>query len=239
MKYLDLTLPTPVENLACDEALLDLAEEGGSGEILRFWQPTGLFVVTGYANHVAREVNLAACDEAAIPVLRRCTGGGTVLQGPGCLNYALILRIEGSSALSSITAANRFILQRNQLALEPLIKRPVRIQGQTDLSLGNCKFSGNAQRRKRHFLIFHGTLLLTFELALIAKFLPMPSKQPGYRENRTHADFLTNLNLPAADVKAALREAWDAGEPSGKIPIERIHELDKEKYSTREWNMKF
>jgi lipoate-protein ligase A len=198
--------------------------------VLRFWEPRETFIVLGYANHAAREVNLGSCHRHGIGVFRRCTGGGTVLQGPGCLNYTLILKIADARPLHSITAANRFILQRHQLALEPLLKRPVRIQGQTDLSMGNRKFSGNAQRRKRDFLI---------DLQLITRYLPMPSKQPDYREDRAHADFLTNLDLPAESVKAVLRKAWDAGEPSGKIPIDKIHELEKVKYSTRDWNLKF
>jgi hypothetical protein len=61
MHLLDLTLPTPAENLACDEALLDLCEEGGAGEVLRFWEPREYFVVVGYANKVASEVNVNAC----------------------------------------------------------------------------------------------------------------------------------------------------------------------------------
>jgi lipoate-protein ligase A len=239
MKYLDFTLTTPVENLTCDEALLDLAEAGAGGEILRFWEPRGVFVVIGYANHAAREVNLPACESAGIPVFRRCTGGGTVLQGTGCLNYTLILRISEAGPLTSITTANQFILQRNQLALEPLLKRPVRIQGQTDLSVGNRKFSGNAQRRKRDFLIFHGTFLLNFDLQLIAKYLPMPSKQPDYREKRSHVDFLTNLNVAAGDVKEALRIAWGANEESVRPPADAIGKLVREKYSLAEWNLKF
>ena len=39
MKLLDLTLPSPAENLTCDEALLDASEENGREEILRFWEP--------------------------------------------------------------------------------------------------------------------------------------------------------------------------------------------------------
>src|ERR1035441_2815400 len=97
MKLCDLTLPTPEENLACDEVLLDLCEAGGSDEVLRFWAPPQYFVVVGYANKAATEVNLPVCRELVIPVLRRCTGGGTVLQGPGVLNYSLILRIDESA----------------------------------------------------------------------------------------------------------------------------------------------
>ena len=73
MKYFDGTYPTPAENLACDEALLNLCEEGRGGEVLRFWEPREPFVVVGYANRAAREVDLDACRTRGIPVLRRCS----------------------------------------------------------------------------------------------------------------------------------------------------------------------
>jgi lipoate---protein ligase len=246
MKYIDLTLPTPAENLACDEALLDLSESGAEGELLRFWQPAEPFVVLGYANHAAVEADLPACDARQISVLRRCTGGGTVLQGPGCLNYTLVLRLADSSPLQTITGANRFILQRHQTALQPLLHVPVEIHGHTDLALAIpnsspsssdlLKFSGNAQRRKRNFLIFHGTFLLTFDLSLVEQLLPMPSNQPGYRQDRPHTRFLTNLNLAPDQIKHAVRAAWSATDPLSSLPTDRIRHLALTKYSTRDWN---
>src|SRR2546425_8598040 len=123
MTLLDLTLPTPAENLACDEALLDAAESGSGGEVLRFWESPEYFVVVGYANKVATEVNVAACEARGIRVLRRCSGGGTVLQGEGCLNYTVILRITDSGPTRSIRAANQFIMERNRGAIENLLAR--------------------------------------------------------------------------------------------------------------------
>ena len=92
MHFLDLTLPTPEENLACDEALLLQCEQEGGPEVLRVWEPASPFVVVGYGNRVRENVHIAICSALGIPVLRRCTGGGTVVQAPGCLNYALVLR---------------------------------------------------------------------------------------------------------------------------------------------------
>ena len=238
MKFLELTLPTPAENLACDEALLDVCESGTGDEVLRLWEPRDYFVVVGYGNSVAREVNLEACRAAGIPVLRRCSGGGTVLQGPGCLNYTVILKMTGSDQLQTITGANKFVLERNRIALQPLVNEPIEPKGQTDLAIRDVKFSGNAQRRKRNHLIFHGTLLLDFDLALIEKYLPLPSQQPGYRHNRRHSDFLTNLNLPADSVKTALRSAWNASESLHSIPIDLVEELSETRYSADEWNLR-
>jgi lipoate-protein ligase A len=254
MKQFDLTFPSPAENLAADEALLDASEAGQGGPVLRFWEPREYFVVVGYANKVATEVNVAACEAKGIPIFRRSSGGGTVVQGPGCLDYALILEITPEGPLHNIGVANQFIMRQNRAALQSLFpkSRPpnpgrptpdarpeIAIRGHTDLAIGDRKFSGNSQRRRRQFLLFHGTFLLAFDLPLVSELLPMPSKQPDYREDRSHDRFLTNLNVSADKVKAALRHAWKAEEPLKNPPLEKISALTREKYATREWNLKF
>jgi lipoate---protein ligase len=239
MKYIDLTLPSPAENLAFDEALLDLCDEGVGGEVLRFWESPQYFVVLGYGNHAATEVHLERCKTAGIPVLRRVTGGGTVLQGPGCLNYGLVLRIEQSSPLATITGANRVIMEKQKVAMQTLVEGMVEIEGYTDLAVGGLKFSGNAQRRKRRALIFHGSILLKFDLLRIEECLKMPSKQPCYRRNRSHGEFLAKLELDSKSVKQAIQREWDATEELKEVPVERIKVLSGGKYSSEEWNLKF
>lgn len=239
MKHLDLTLASAEENLALDETLLDLCDRGNNCEILRFWEPAIPFVVIGYANRAAAEVDLESCRATRIPVLRRCTGGGTVLQGPGCLNYTLILRISHSTALQTISGTNNFILQRNRSALMDLLPSQVEIRGHTDLAIGGRKFSGNSQRRRKNCLLFHGTFLLDFDVSLVEKTLRFPSRQPEYRAGRSHGDFLTNLEIPAHNVKAALITAWGAFEPLTQIALDQVQDLVREKYSRDEWNSKF
>lgn len=233
MKWIDLTLPSPEENLACDEALLDHCEEGAEGGILRFWEPTAYFVVLGYSNRWSTEVDASACAERGIPIFRRCSGGGTVLQGPGCLNYSLILKIE-----DTVTGSNRAVLERNAAALAPLLPEPPRIQGHTDLTLGPFKFSGNSQRRRRHFMLMHGTILVGMDLDLVEKCLPFPTLQPDYRRNRSHRDFIRNVNLKPAEVKNALKREWKAESRLTQIPDERIANLAA-LYATAAWNKKF
>jgi lipoate-protein ligase A len=250
MKLFNVTFPSPAENIACDEALLDWCEENQNEEILRFWESPETFVVVGYANKIAAEVNIENCEAKKIPVFRRCSGGGTVLQGRGCLNYALILKINENSPLAGITSANQFIMERNRAAIQSLHDafeiQPsiynlsvISIRGCTDLAIGDLKFSGNSQRRRKNFLLFHGTFLLNFNLAPIERFLQTPSKQPNYRHSRSHSDFLTNLTLPADDVKAAMQKIWKTKLPLENPPLEKISRLAREKYSTREWNWKF
>ena len=238
MNFCDLTLASPQENLACDEVLLDLAEIGAIGEVLRVWEPALYFVVLGYANKAAREVNLPFCKHHNIPVLRRCTGGGAVLQGPGCFNYSLILQLDASAPLS-IPATNQFVLDRHALALTALLQAPVEMRLPVDLAIGGLKICGNAQRRRKQFLLFHGTFLLNLDLSLMQKALPLPSHQPDYRLNRAHADFVMNLKAPADRLKQALQKIWAAKEILPRIPFESIQRLAQEKYARDEWNLKF
>jgi lipoate-protein ligase A len=230
-------LPSSGENLACDEALLDQAEADGGRGVLRFWESATHFVVLGYANKAREEVDMEACRSHGVPILRRCSGGGTVLQGPGCLNYSVILRIDDAPELQSITGANRFVMERNRQAMASLLGKAVTIEGHTDLAVDGLKFSGNAQRRKRDWLLFHGTFLLNFDLGLIEKLLMPPPRQPQYRQGRSHTKFLTQLNVASDDVQLALRQAWNADMPQAETPRERIARLVAEKYSREEWNL--
>lgn len=250
VELLDLTLPTPAENLALDEALLD-----AETEVLRFWESPTYFVVVGYANRLNTEVK----DGIPVPVLRRCSGGGTVVQGPGCLSYSLILRIPADGPLSHVTGTNQFIMRRHAEALAGCsgasVKRrdppptaggsqsrrynDVHCCGMTDLAIGDRKFSGNAQRRRRHWLLFHGTILYRFDLALVERLLPMPSRQPDYRHDRQHTEFLTNLPLSAEAIRQTLCQAWNVATPCPSWPRERVAALVAERYGREEWHRKF
>jgi lipoate-protein ligase A len=247
LQLLHLPLTAPAEQLAADEALLDEAEAGHGAETLVFWEPRETFVVLGYANRVAAEVNVAACEQKNIPIFRRCSGGGTIVQMPGGLNYSLILRIDDTAPTSNITTANQFIMERIRVALATLFPRPqtpnatpqISVRGHTDLCLGDVKFAGNSQRRRKNFLLFHGTVLLDCDLHWIGELLRMPSIEPDYRAHRPHADFVANLHLPAEKVMSALAAAWAAKDEMKNPPLEKIRHRAREQYSTAAWNLKF
>ena len=220
--------------MGLDEALLDACEEDGGPEVLRFWEPARHFVVLGYSNPLRSEVRLPACRAAGIPVLRRMSGGGTVLQGPGILNYSLVLRTD-RPGLRTITTANRAILERHRACLAPLLAEPITAQGDTDLTFSGRKFSGNAQRRRRRSLLFHGSFLLDLDLALLEKLLPMPGRQPAYRRERRHRDFVVNLELPSQPIKQALAAGWAARGRLSKPPLEWARELARSRYANPAW----
>ena len=107
----------------------------GGPPCLRFWEPDRAFVVLGYTNRAAAEVNLQECRARSIPVLRRMTGGGTVLQAPGVLNYNLVLPLPPSGPLSTIGGTNRYVLSEWPGHSLRCFPTPPTVRGDTDLAL--------------------------------------------------------------------------------------------------------
>jgi lipoate-protein ligase A len=234
MDYLELTLPTLAENLALDEALLLAAESGTGGEVLRLWEWPAPAVVLGAAGKLADDVDEAACARDGVPILRRSSGGGTVLLGKGCLLYSLVLSFDRDAALREIPTSYCYILGRVLEALAGLLP-DLCCAGTSDLAAGGRKFSGNAQQRKRTYLLHHGTLLYDFELAPVGRYLKLPERRPEYRRDRGHEAFLTNLSATREDLAARLRQAWRAHGSPPEWPSALVQQLVTEKYGKAEW----
>ncbi len=209
MQSVDLTLPTAAENVALDEALLDLAEAGtGHDEYFRLWESPEPCVVVGRSSQIDREVNAAECRSRSIPIVRRSSGGAAIVAGPGCLMYAVVLSHRERPELRDITHAHRFVMGRIVGAIRPLAAPALKakVAGTSDLVLSDPantepprKFSGNSLRVKRTHFLYHGTILYDFDLSLIARCLLSPPRQPEYRSGRDHRAFVTNLSATRAD----------------------------------------
>jgi lipoate-protein ligase A len=198
-------------NLDYDEELLQLSERGLQGECLRFWESAACFIVLGRTCSVEEDVKILASERDRIPVLRRCSGGGTVLQGEGCLNYTLILSKKDRHELNNINNSYIYIIKKIIEEFSKLkINAEFRKTSDIVLAATNKKFSGNAQRRGRHFILHHGTFLYRFDLSLITKYLKMPPRVPEYRLGRQHEDFVTNLSLEPDRIKDALVAAFSS-----------------------------
>jgi lipoate-protein ligase A len=155
------------------------------------------------------------------------------------LNYSLVLPIEETGPTGTIPGTNRFVMECNARAISSVLGRIARVEGHTDLAVNGLKFSGNAQRRRHRWLLFHGTFLINYDAALMERLLRPPPRQPAYRMNRRHSDFLMQINAPRDAVKSALCRAWNATLPASNIPFSAMARLVAEKYSKPEWNLRW
>jgi lipoate-protein ligase A len=193
-------------------------------------------VVLGSSSRVAEEVDLDACRAAGVAVLRRPSGGLSVVLGPGCLMWAVV--IPCPEPTPTIAAIHDAVLDPLCAALQAGGKDVVR-RGSSDLVIraddSLRKVSGNALRVSRGVVLYHGTLLDEFDLDLVGRVLRHPPREPGYRGGRTHADFLANLALGRGPLERAVRRAFAADVRRGDWPRDDVARLLHDRYLDASW----
>lgn len=234
MEFIDLTLPTAAENVALDEALLDAAEQGRGGELLRVWELARHAVIIGRSSRIDDEVNRDECRRRGIDVVRRASGGAAIVAGPGCLMVSLVLSCELRPKLRHVDQAHQFVLGRLARAIGEHLAG-VRRRGTSDLAFGEKKFSGNSLRAKRDWILYHGTLLYDFAIPQIGALLATAPRQPAYRAGRSHDDFVANLPLPRPALVQAVSAAFAARSITTDWPREETQRLVRQRYGREEW----
>lgn len=241
MTFLDRTFPTIEQDLAADEALLARADDRDGPPALRLWEPPRVAVVLGATCRYREAARVDACERDGVPILRRSSGGGSVVIGPGALNVAVVLPIAALPGYAAVDTAQKVVLER----LAAAIRREgpdVRMLGSGDLTLDGRKVSGSAQRRLRRWFLVHATILYDFPLGLIGEYLGPPRREPEYRAGRDHLDFVTNLGLPRDALVRAARAAWfdDAATPAtAEVDETLMADLVREKFGDRGWVERF
>ncbi len=178
------------ENVALDEAMTRAAAAEGRAT-LRLWWAGPPTVVVGRSEDPAAVADLEACGRLGIQVIRRVSGGGTVLQMPGVLNYSLTAPAPSMFDIRETfsVGAGYLVSVLAELGLE------ARQRGISDVAVGDMKISGNAMAKKAGGLLLHGTLLYDLDLGLVERCLRHPPREPDYRAGRDHRGFITTLRL--------------------------------------------
>ncbi|MCX5770129.1 MAG: lipoate--protein ligase family protein [Candidatus Hydrogenedentes bacterium] len=237
MRFLDYSFTRPEENLAYDEILLEMAENGRGEETLRVWESGVPFVVLGVSQVLRQEVYEKNCLDDRVAIMRRCSAGGCVLQGPGCLNFSLVLAHDRHPDLCTIRGSYCYILGAITAALA---NRGIsaKHKGVSDMAIRGLKFSGNAQKRRRRHILHHGTVLYALDTQKIARYIREPIDRPQYRGTRDHHGFLTTVPLRSQDLKLVLCDAFNADPrpvKPGHNELEAAKNLAKETYRAQDW----
>jgi lipoate-protein ligase A len=214
--------------MAIDDAMLDAAEEGVASLRLYDWSKPTLSL--GYFQPAA--VRLARPALAALPWLRRSSGGGAILHGDGDLTYALALPAarewhDGEPWLCRF----HHLLQRvfktygtktkavacgEEVKLDPALCFLHHTPG--DLVHDGIKVVGSAQRQQRGALLQHGTIMLRDSMLV-----------PELKGLEIHSADLRH----ALAVEIADETGWTIQE--SELPAMPVK---KNRYRTAEWNEK-
>lgn len=206
MRSSDDTILFAQAQLAREWRMYEAVEAGEADALSTIWEAPAPVVVVGRGNRLGDWVRAEQCRLDGIEVLRRCSGGGAVVLGPGCLNYAVCLSLDTRPALADVAASFRVVHERLIAALA--VPR-LAMAGMADLAWRGRKVSGNAQRRGRRAVLHHGTVLYDFEPDLAERYLRDPPRQPAYRRGRHHRTFMGNVPMTAEALAERLTSALD------------------------------
>lgn len=203
-----------VANLAFEEYLLTII---GAGQSILFLYENDASVIVGRFQNPWKECRTGLARRNRTPIRRRISGGGTVIHGPGNLNYSVITgrpTPEKDLNLSRIIRAMASLgvqVQRND-RYDLLIQKPD----------GLFKVSGSAFRQASGVSMHHGTLLIDADLNGLRGLLHTPSRDLAVKGVASNPSPVANLSeqhpgLKVSGVVQALSREW--GAPLGPEPI--------------------
>ena len=239
-------LPAPplaaVMQLALDELLLD-SVAAGAPPALRFWNWTEPCLVLGSNQSLRSEVDLEAAAGLGFGVVRRMSGGGTMMVQPGgVITYSLYLpeaAIGRHSFIESFAALDAFAVSALRGIGVDAGYRPI-----NDIVSPLGKIAGSAQARRRGAILHHTTIAVRLDPALVPRLIRIGRPARSERGVRSAEKVVTPLSMfTAASVTELIGEllesfrtqhtCLDANLPEGILSA--ATELAATKYATAAW----
>lgn len=266
-RFTDTGADTGAMNMAIDEAVMVHCAGGDVPPTLRFyrWNPPTLTL--GYFQKAAKTVDFERCAELGIDVVRRLTGGRSVLHDNE-LTYSLIMGKDSKELPESVTQSYKVLSEGLLLGLRYLdipaaMSRPAQSHGHKSTS-GACfdalssyelevegkKIVGSAQARRFGALLQHGSVMN--DLSVDTLFDVLREDDPT-RKEEARKDFLkkatsikhvTGATMSWDKLSSAFFRGFDEalGEtfsisPLTESELSMAKRLAKEKYGTDKWTM--
>jgi len=208
----EVELPS-IAHMALDEVHLAAVAACRRPPLLRFWGWTEPTLVLGSNQAVANELDLEAVRRHGFTIVRRLSGGGTMLAEPGkTITWSLVTPLQpvaGMSFVESFAHLDRWAVETLRSLGVDAGYRPI-----NDIVSPAGKIAGAAQARRRGALVHHVTMAYSMDQALLRELirigLPALSDRGVRSAEKQVSPLDTLLQLPRAEVVAALAAASGA-----------------------------
>jgi lipoate---protein ligase len=132
-------------------------------------------------------------------IIKRISGGGTVLLAPGMLVWTLLIPTQSFC----INQTKWFKVLSGWITgiLSDLGIKSAGVKGVSDITIDNKKICGTALYIGANKILYHGTLLIDIDPFIFEKYLKIPDRMPDYRQSRSHSDFVTTLKIQGYNFK--------------------------------------
>ncbi len=154
------------------------------------WIPKETCIVLGRSNNAPDSLFTENVIDDAIPVYKRPSGGETVVLSSKMVVLSIVVKQTDfkSGKLYFIDYNTKIISALNDLGIKNLDSR-----GISDITINNLKILGSSIYQNKFVVFYHAVLNVGESVSLIDKYLKHPTREPDYRKNRSHKDFVTSL----------------------------------------------
>jgi lipoate-protein ligase A len=184
----------------------DTALFSGTGNGMLVWQPEGTLIVLGQSNTPEWSLIIENIEADNIPVTKRPTGGEAVV-----LTRQMAVITVAREFRETITSKD-FFKVINGMMLDMLSDLGIKnygMKGISDITIDNRKILGSSMHRREKRLVYHAVLNISEDSGIFERYLKHPGREPDYRLNRRHSEFVTSLksegyNIVYNDIEAIL-----------------------------------
>ena len=145
-------------------------------------------IVMGISGQPSLLINEKKIQSFPIPVIRRFSGGGTVIIDENTLFITFICQQQELK----ITPYPRSIMEWSAAFYHPLFPTGFALE-ENDYTLNGRKWGGNAQMITKNRWLHHTSILWDYQEERM-DYLLFPPKTPHYRKNRPHCEFICRLS---------------------------------------------
>ena len=154
------------------------------------WIPDKVYIVLGASNHPNEALNIDNVMKDNIPVLKRPSGGQTVILTPNNIIISAVFFDKKTSHPKEVfELINKLIIS----TIEKTGMQDLSLMGISDIAISGKKILGSAIYRSKDALLYHAVLNLGEPSTTFERYLKHPSKEPDYRLGRSHSEFVTSL----------------------------------------------
>ena len=255
-RLLNMPKNTAAMNMAIDEAIL-AAQNEQPNPTLRFYGWTQPAFSFGYFQDIAAEVDVDTCRADGIELVKRMTGGGTVVHGWE-LTYTLILprRTGELSVADAYQRIGQSLVKAFQKLGIPAQCYAGAVRNHTDRTEANIcltnpavhdvmsdnkKLAGVSVRRSRNGIMFQGYISLDMPpLSILARLSKNPETQERLREKSTAIN-IDGRSISRSALIQSISETFEIGIAFklGKLSQAehtQAETLTETKYATAAWN---
>jgi lipoate---protein ligase len=191
-RVLDTGARSGAENMALDEALLELKSQEKIPHTLRFLQFNNPTVLVGHHQSVEEEVRLDYCKKKGIEINRRLTGGGAIYWGREELGWEIFISKNDRRIPSGIEDLYRKMGEAAAIGLRNLGVR-AQFRPKNDIEIRGRKISGTGGTELSGAILFQGTILVDFDVDEMLRALRIPTEKLQDKEIKSVKERVTCL----------------------------------------------